>query len=75
MNLNYMELCHELSDHLKDIPGIISIGLTKKNGQIVLLVAIDNEKFNGGVPKKFRGIDVVLQDLGHAMAYSFLEAP
>ena len=55
---------NELASRLKEVPGVISVGLGKKGGQIVLLVAVDSGVFNGGVPAAFEGIEIITRDLG-----------
>jgi hypothetical protein len=55
----------DLIKQLENQSGIISVGIAKKNGQHVLLVAVD-PSFEGDLPENFEGIGVVVEDLGRA---------
>jgi hypothetical protein len=55
----------DLIKQLADQSGFISVGIAKKNGQLVLLVAVD-PTFHGQVPENFEGVGVVVEDLGQA---------
>jgi hypothetical protein len=59
-----------LIKELQGKPGFVSVGFTKRDGKIALLVAV-NDSFYGDVPETFEGMEVVVRDLGEAhVAYS-----
>ena len=68
---DYLKLRDKLNSKLKGIPGVLSVGLTSKNGETVLLVAIDSEELKSKLPDKFKSIDIVLKDLGKAKKYVY----
>jgi hypothetical protein len=55
----------ELIKRLQHMAGVVSVGLAKRSGDVVLLVAVNNA-FSGEVPKVFNGVGVVVEDLGEA---------
>jgi hypothetical protein len=57
----------DLTKQLEDQSGFISVGIAKKDGQPVLLVAVDHS-FDGQVPDNFEGVGVVVEDLGKAQS-------
>jgi hypothetical protein len=66
MTTDYNALRDDLASVLRDIPGVISVGIGKENKQIVLIVAIDPYLFTGKVPSSFKGVNVIIRDLGRA---------
>ena len=60
-----MEKRDDLIKRLADQVGFVSVGIAKKDGRLVLLVAVD-PSFSGQVPEKFEGVGVVVEDLGRA---------
>ncbi len=70
MNSDYLTLRDELASVLREVPGVLSVGIGKEDSRIVLVVAIDPIHFTGGVPSSFDGVAVVLRDLGMAKLYS-----
>jgi hypothetical protein len=70
MSINYIKLRDDFTKEIQGLPGVVSVGLSKKDDNIVLVVAIDADQFNDNIPRKFRGVDVILRDLGHAEAHT-----
>lgn len=64
--IDYNLIRVKLAESLKKVPGVISIGIGREDGKIVLIVAIDSRVFTGEVPDSFEGIDVITRDLGVA---------
>jgi len=59
------EIRDGLIRQLENAVGVISVGVSKKSGKFVLMVAVDSS-FNGAIPQKFEGLDVIVEDLGQA---------
>ena len=64
-----LDLRDALARSLKSVPGVVSVGLSKHSGEIILMVAIDQQKFSGAVPDNFEGLRVVLKDLGRGEVF------
>jgi hypothetical protein len=54
-----------LIKQLEHQSGFVSVGIAKKEGNVVLLVAVD-PSFHGDIPQNFEGVGVVVEDLGEA---------
>ncbi len=65
MTRSLVEKRDGLIKELKHRPGFVSVGFTKSNDKIALLVAVD-DSFYGDVPETFEGMEVVVRDLGEA---------
>jgi hypothetical protein len=55
----------KLINHLKNESGFVSAGIAKRDGKLVLLIAVDGS-FQGSVPETFEGVSVVVENLGRA---------
>jgi hypothetical protein len=66
MNLDYQALSRKLHTTLREVAGVISVGVGKQNSRHVLVVAIDPETYVGGIPNDFEGVKVVRRKLGLA---------
>ena len=64
--IDYNLIRSKLAESLQKVPGVISIGIGREDGKIVLIVAIDSSVFTGDVPDSFKGVDVITRDLGVA---------
>lgn len=67
--MDYLKIRDSLAKELQGIPGILSVGLTKKDGKISLLVAVDSEKYQGNYTYIFGGLQVIVKDLGKPQLY------
>lgn len=65
MTHSLIEKRDELIKKLHNTPGFQSVGLAKRSGNIVLLVAVD-DNFRRNIPQSFEGVKVVVEDLGQA---------
>ncbi|MGK7873151.1 MAG: hypothetical protein AB4426_07505 [Xenococcaceae cyanobacterium] len=66
---NLFELRDELLAEIQKYPGVLSVGITKKDGKFVFLVSIEGEKYTAGVPSNFAGYEVEVRDLGRPTAH------
>lgn len=66
MSVDYNAIRQELASALRDVPGVISVGIGKEGDTVVLIVAIDSNYFAGSVPNSFRGVSVVVRRFGMA---------
>ena len=58
----------ELIRMLDGAPGFRSVGISKENGKIVLVVSVDPNEFHALAPKTFHGVGVQVRDLGRPVA-------
>ncbi|CAA9227425.1 MAG: hypothetical protein AVDCRST_MAG93-732 [uncultured Chloroflexia bacterium] len=65
MTHSLVETRDALIDRLHEVPGVVSVGFAKRDGEVVLLVAVD-EHFDADIPENFEGIRVVVENLGQA---------
>jgi hypothetical protein len=56
---------NELMNQLDDVPGVVSVGFARRDGDTALLVAVD-DSFHDDVPETFEGIRVIVENLGEA---------
>lgn len=73
MSPDYNAARDNLATQVDDIPGVISVGIGKKNNKIVLVIATNNDFSKDGkakIPGSFNGIDVVYRKLGDMKLYS-----
>lgn len=66
MTIDYNAIRNELARVLRNVPGVLSIGLGKEGNDVVLVVAIDPDTFTGTLPASFRGVGVIIRSLGVA---------
>lgn len=71
MTVDYNSIRQELASALRDVPGVISVGIGKEDDTVVLIVAIDSNHFAGSVPSSFRGVSVVVRNFGPASLHFF----
>ena len=61
---DYWKLRDELASELKDIPGILSVGIGRAEQEIVLVVTVEGEGVRSIVPQQYKGVNVNVRDLG-----------
>jgi hypothetical protein len=67
---NVFCLRDRLSEQLKGIRGVLSVGTAKREGLNVLVVSVDPDEFTGGVPAYFGGVRVVVRNLGRPVGHA-----
>lgn len=66
--LTLLAMRDELIRRLHDMPGFRSVGISKSNGEVVLVVSVDAEEFHGTPPRTFQGVNVEVRDFGRPTA-------
>jgi hypothetical protein len=69
MSAGLFELRDRLVTELLDLPGFRTVGIGKQGKKLVLVVSVDSEMFEGGVPPSFGGHKVKVRDLGRAVGH------
>jgi hypothetical protein len=64
----------EFASSLKDVPGVISVGLGREHGEVVLVVAVDPDEFRQTLPERYRDVRVKIRELGIGDSYVFSRA-
>jgi hypothetical protein len=64
------EIRDQLGEKLRDVPGFMSVGVGQEKGKTVLIVSVDQSKFQGVAPPSFAGYSVTVQDFGRAIGYT-----
>lgn len=77
----YLEASHELARRLDGREGVVSVGLGKQDGEVVLVVALERRAAAenddegdtarpAGLPERFHGLRVVVRQLGEGHLFS-----
>ena len=64
------ELRDRLTVLVKDLPGLLTVGIGKQKGKLVFVLAVDTSAFQGGAPTSFEGHRVLVKDLGVPVAHA-----
>lgn len=78
---DYLEVSRQFARQLEGREGVVSVGLGKEDGEFVLVVAVDGPRapevdatqgspVRPGLPRRFHGLRVVVQDLGEARLFT-----
>jgi len=62
--IEILRLRDEFASDLKEVPGIVSVGIGRSGREVVLVVAVDRDQFKGSVPERYKGVNVRVQELG-----------
>jgi hypothetical protein len=60
----------ELDERLREVEGVISVGVGKARDDYVLVVLIDPNVFQGGIPSRYHGVSVIAENPGRAESYT-----
>ena len=71
MSIDYSAIRNELASVLREVPGVISVGIGKEGKDVVLVVAIDPDHFAGSIPSSFQGVGVIVRNFGMASLHLF----
>lgn len=72
MSCEYQIERDKLAMSLKGIPGVLNVGMSKVEGDIVLAVIINSnltKELREQIPNVFDGLKVVVKSLGYARAH------
>lgn len=73
MTVDYQRQRDMLEETLRDIPGVISVGITRARGELALAVIIDSsfkENSKNQIPTKFGVLEVIVKYLGDVKSTS-----
>ena len=67
---DYWKLRDELSERLSGVPGVLSVGVGRDSSGMVLVVVVDRAQFKGGVALQYKGVGVIVSDVGIGIMHS-----
>jgi hypothetical protein len=60
----------QLVEKLRNVPGVLSVGVGREKGETIFVVSVDQSKFQGTAPASFAGYGIAVEDLGRAVGHN-----
>lgn len=65
---------NQLWSEVKNISGVVTVGIGKKNGKVALVIFMDKNRLNSeDLPEVFGDIPIILESTDQAIAYGGIQ--